>query len=126
MEFIFFLEPQSFDPRKGEFIDEAGDVGKEIKDLSRHHCELYLRVKTFLKALLKVNDITPYLRNEQIYKFPKEYDELYEMRIPKQARGGVFRIYYCKSLNKLNTLILLCTELKHKKKPTKLKAAKEK
>ena len=126
MEFIFFPDPQSFDPQKEEFTDEAGDVGKELEDLSKRRPDLYLRVKSFLKALLKVDDIAPYLRNEQIYKFPKEYEGLYEMRIPKQAHGGVFRIYFCKSLNKLNALILLCAELKHKAKPMKLKTAMEK
>ena len=48
------------------------------------------------------------------------------MRIPKQARGGVFRIYFCMSLRKLNTLILLCAELKHKTKPMKLETAMQK
>ena len=126
MEFIFFPDPQSYDSQRGEFKDQIGDVGKEIKDLSKHHRDLYLRVKTFLEVLLKVSDLTPFLRIEQIYKFPKEYEDLYEMRIPKQARGGVFRIYFCMSLRKLNTLILLCAELKHKTKPMKLETAMQK
>lgn len=125
MEFVFFPDPQSYNPQRGEFKDQAGDVGKDIKDLSKHHRDLYLRVKTFLEALRKVNDISPYLRIEQIYKFPKDHEGLYEMRIPKQARGGVFRIYFCMSLCKLNTLILLCAELKHKTKPMKLGIAME-
>ena len=125
MEFVFFPDPQSYDPQRGEFKDQAGDVGKEIKDLSKYHRDLYLHVKTFLKKLLTVNDITRHLQNEQIYKFPKEYEDLFEMRIPKKARGGVFRIYFCKSLRKLNTLILLCAELKHKTKPMKLGTAME-
>ena len=126
MEYRFFPDSQPCDPQKGDFSDESGDVGKEIKNLSKHNQALFLRVNTFLKALQKVNDLTPFLQNEQIFKFPKEYDDLYEMRIPKQARGGVFRIYFCKSLKALNTLILLCAELKHKAKPMKLKVAMEK
>ncbi len=73
MEFIFFPDPQSYDPQRGEFKDQTGDVGKEIKDLSKRHRDLYLRVKTFLEVLLKVSDLTPFLRIEQIYKFPKEF-----------------------------------------------------
>jgi hypothetical protein len=42
---------------------------------------------------------------------------------PKQARGGVFRIYFCMALNELNMLILLCAELKHKTEPMKLATA---
>ena len=42
---------------------------------------------------------------------------------PKQARGGVFRIYFCMALNELNTLILLCAKMKHKKEPMKLTTA---
>lgn len=125
MEFVFFPNPQSYNPQRGEFKDEDGDVGKEIENLSKRYRDLYLRVNTFLEALRRVNDITLYLQNGQIYKFPKDYEGLYEMRIPKQARGGVFRIYFCMSLRKSNTLILLCAELKHKTKPMKLGIAME-
>lgn len=38
---------------------------------------------------------------------------------PKQARGGVFRIYFCMALNELNTLILLCAKMKQYKELVK-------
>ena len=123
MKFKFFPNVQFFEADKSEPKDEVGDVGKEIKDLSRHRPDLYLRVKSFLKVLSAVMDLSPFLLNEQIYKFPKEYDGLYEMRIPKQAKGGVFRIYFCTAINEISTLILLCAELKHKKEPMKLGTA---
>lgn len=123
MEFKFFPNINTFNPEEMEPKDEMGDVGKEIEDLSKRRLDLYLRVKSFLRTLKNVLDITPYLQNKQIYRFPKEYDGLYEMRIPKQARGGVFRIYFCMSLHELKTLILLCAELKHKKEPMKLDTA---
>lgn len=123
MKFKFFPNMQFFEAGKSEPKDEVGDVGKEIKDLSRHRPDLYLRVKSFLKVLSTVMDLSPFLLNEQIYKFPKEYDGLYEMRIPKQAKGGVFRIYFCMAINEISTLILLCAELKHKKEPMKLGTA---
>jgi hypothetical protein len=123
MRFKFFPNVQFFDPGKSSPKDEMGDVGKEIKELSKHRPDLFLRVKCFLNVLSNVLDLKPFLQNEQIYKFPKEYDGLYEMRIPKQARGGVFRIYFCMAMFELNTLILLCAELKHKKEPMKLSTA---
>ena len=123
MEFKFFPNIRNYDPENTEPKDEIGDVGKELEDLSKRRPDLYLRVKSFLLMLKRVLDLTPYLQNSQIYRFPKEYDGLYEMRIPKQARGGVFRIYFCMSLRELNTLILLCAELKHKKEPMKLATA---
>lgn len=123
MKFKFFPNVQFFETEKAEPKDEVGYVGKEIKDLSRHRPDLYLRVKSFLKVLSAVMDLSPFLLNEQIYKFPKEYDGLYEMRIPKQAKGGVFRIYFCTAINEISTLILLCAELKHKKEPMKLGTA---
>lgn len=112
--------------KKAKFEDLAGDVGKELKGLSKRRPDLYLRVKSFLMALLNVVDILPYLKNEQIYKFQKDKEGLYEMRIPKQAHAGVFRIYFCFSITELQTLILLCAELKHKKEPMKLGNAVEK
>lgn len=113
-----FLRQKKADPK-----DETGDVGKEINDLSRRRPDLYLRVKSFLKVLSAVMDLSPFLLNEQIYKFPREYGGLYEMRIPKQAKGGVFRIYFCMAINEISTLILLCAEMKHKKEPMKLATA---
>jgi|SRR5690554_643596 len=120
MDLIFFPDTHPFDPDKSEAKDEGGDVGKEIKGLSKYRQDLYLRVKSFLKALKKVTDIAPYLQNKQIFKFPQKYDGLYEMRIPKQEKGGVFRIYFCFPKTDLQTLILLCAELKQKTKPMKL------
>src|SRR5574344_2441 len=89
MDLIFFPDTHPFDPDKSEAKDEGGDVGKEIKGLSKYRQDLYLLVKSFLKALKKVTDITPYLQNKQIYRFTQKYDGLYEMRIPKQRKGGV-------------------------------------
>lgn len=97
-----------------------------MKNLSKRRTDLYLRVKTFLMAMLNVEDISPYLINEQIYKFSKDKEGLYEMCIPKQARGGVFRIYFCFSITEARTFILLCAELKHKTEPMKLDKAVEK
>ena len=126
MKLKFFPDTEFFDPQKAKFEDLAGDVGKELKGLSKRRPDLYLRVKSFLMALLNVVDILPYLKNEQIYKFQKDKEGLYEMRIPKQAHAGVFRIYFCFSITELQTLILLCAELKHKKEPMKLGNAVEK
>ena len=120
MDLIFFPDTHPFDPDKSEAKDEGGDVGKEIKGLSKYRQDLYLLVKSFLKALKKVTDITPYLQNKQIYRFTQKYDGLYEMRIPKQRKGGVFRIYFCFSKTNRQKLILLCAELKHETKPMKL------
>lgn len=126
MKLIFFPDPSTFDPQKAEFKDAAGDVGKEIEDLSKRRPDLYLRVRSFLLNILMVTDLLPYLKNGQIYKFPADKDGLYEMRIPKQAHGGVFRIYFCQSMTEFQMLILLCAELKHKKEPMKLSNAIDK
>lgn len=85
-----------------------------------------MKVKAFLTNLAKVNDITPYLQNQQMYKFSGDKIGLFEMRIPKQAGGGVFRIYFCYAVSLADTIILLCAELKHKKEPMKLDNAVEK
>lgn len=120
MDLIFFPDTHPFDPDKSEAKDEDGDVGKEIKKLSKHTRDLYSRVRRFLKTLKKMTDIKPYLQSEQISKITQKYDGLYEMRIPKQRKGGVFRIYFCFSKTNRQKLILLCAELKHDTKPMKL------
>ena len=47
MKLKFFPSTQFFDPDKSEPKDEIGDVGKEVKNLSKHRPDLYLRVKSF-------------------------------------------------------------------------------
>lgn len=108
-----------------EYDTSKGRVGKELKDLSKRYKDVYLRVKAFLENLKSVKDLEEYKKNEEIYQFPGT--DLYEMRIPKQRRGGVFRIYFCFSLenNKTEDLILLDAEMKHKKEPKRLNNAKK-
>jgi len=122
MNFIPFPERTFFDPET-EPKDLVGDVGKELSDLSKQRNDLFLRVKSFLEKLKKEKDITNYLKIQQMEKFTGDKEGLYEMRIPKQARGGVVRIYFCFSETEENTIILLDLELKHKKKPMRLDVA---
>lgn len=126
MVFKFFPDPNPH-PSEADYDSETGDAGRELKKLAKKDRQLYLTVKTFLNKVKQTNDLTPFLQAEQIYRFPGDKNELYEMRIPKQRRGGVFRIYFCKSMedNEKNTLILLCAELKHKPEPMKLDNATE-
>lgn len=123
MKFITYPYSTPFDPDETEPKNLVGDVEKELSDLSKQRNDLYLRVKSFLGKLKKVKDITNYLKNQQIEKFSGDKEGLYEMRIPKQARGGVVRIYFCFSVTEENTIILLDLELKHKKKPMRLDVA---
>ena len=44
MEFKFFPNIRTYDPENTEPKDEAGDVGKELEDLSKRRPDLYLRV----------------------------------------------------------------------------------
>ena len=59
-------------------------------------------------------------------KFSGKYEGLYEMRIPPEAQGGVFRIYFCISETEEKKLILLSAELKHEKNPARIEAAYDK
>ena len=56
-------------------------------------------------------------------KFSGDKTGLYEMRIPPEAHGGVFRIYFCFSETEEKTLILLSAELKHEKEAARSDAA---
>ena len=126
MQIKFFPKDTLFDSENTEPKDEGGDVGKELSDLSKQRNDLYLRVKSFFKQLKNVKDIASYLKIKQMEKFTGDKEGLYEMRIPKQAQGGVVRIYFCFSETEENTIILLDLELKHKKKPMRLDAAYKK
>ena len=125
MNLLFYPGLDSAD-KQGGYDEINGAVGKAIKDLSRHHQEIFFRVKSFFEKLEKVANLQEYIKVGEIYQFPGS--DLYEMRIPKQRRGGVFRIYFCFSLEKDGNrdLILLDAELKHKKKPMRLENAKSK
>ena len=109
-----------------EYDAAKGNVGKELKDLSKRYKDVYLKVKAFFRKLKDTKDLDEYKKAEEIFQFPGT--DLFEMRIPKQRRGGVFRIYFCFSLEdgKTEDLILLDAEFKHKKEPMRLNAAKAK
>ena len=100
-------------------------MGKELKDLSKYHKDVFEKVRAFLTKLKGAARLQDYITAEEIYRFPGA--DLYEMRIPKQRRGGVFRIYFCPSLEegKTNELILLDAEFKHKKEPMRLDSARK-
>lgn len=44
MKLKFFPDVEFFDPQKAKFDDLAGDVGKELKNLSKRRPDLFLRV----------------------------------------------------------------------------------
>ena len=98
MKLIFFPNSQPLDPDKSDPENEVGDVGKEIKKLKRN-VRLFSRVNEFLKKLQKNKDITSFLLSQQMKKFSGKYEGLYEKRIPPEAQGGVFRIYFCMRKN---------------------------
>ena len=125
MNFKFYPGFDNADFEKG-YDTAKGCVGKELKDLSKRYRDVFLKVCTFLEKLKDTKNLQEYINAEEIYQFPGT--DLYEMRIPKQRRGGVFRIYFCFSLEqkKSEDLILLDAEFKHKKKPMRLDNAKEK
>lgn len=122
MNLIPFPSKQPFDPFKSEPENQVGEVGKEIKKLKRYP-RLYLPVKTFLKKLKQTEDISPFLRSKHMKKLSGNNTGLYEIRIPPEAQGGVFRIYFCFSETEEKTLILLSAELKHEKEPARIEAA---
>ena len=122
MKLKFFPNTQPFDPDKSEPENEVGEVGKEIKKLKRN-LRLFLPVKVFLKKLVEAEDIAPFLQSKHMKKFSGNKAGLYEIRIPPEAHGGVFRIYFCFSETEEKTLILLSAELKHETDPTRIEAA---
>lgn len=111
---------------KDGYNEAKGCVGKELKDLSKYHKDVFEKVRAFLTKLKGAERLQDYITAEEISRFPGT--DLYEMRIPKQRRGGVFRIYFCSSLEegKTNELILLDAEFKHKKEPMRLDSARKK
>lgn len=125
MNLKFYPGLEDVDLRCG-YDETRGYVGKALKDLSKRYSDVFLRVNVFFNKLENVKKIDEYLKNEEIYQFPGT--DLFEMRIPKQRKGGVFRIYFCFSLedDKSDDLILLDAEMKHKKQPMRLNNAKDK
>lgn len=102
-----------------------GIVAKEIEKLARSQKDLYMRVQDFLRKLLEAEDVQPFFDSGFLAGLQ---GGLYEMRIPPQRKGGVFRIYFCYNELKASerTLVLLDAELKHRKEARKIGSAREK
>lgn len=121
MNFKFFPDKEPLSSDK-DYKDAAGDVGREIDKLSKGDQELFARVQSALNKLKQVRNLDVYFKLQWI----KPFGGLYELRIPPTRNKGVFRIYFCFDLKNSETLILLCAEVKHKKKPMKEETAKKK
>ena len=91
------------------------------KDL-RKRTALLLRVERFLKRVEKLDSLDTLYACKDAYSLD---DGLEEFRIPKQAKGGVVRIYFCRSHTEPGTLYLLEAELK-KGEPRKIDTARAK
>lgn len=124
MLFIFYPDTMEFSEINLDEIPK-GSVAKEIVKLSKKHKNLYLRVKIFLNKIKDADDISIYFSTGELFNLK---DGLYEMRIPPQRKGGVFRIYYChKELKESSkVLILLDAELKHEEEAGKITTARGK
>ncbi|MBD5412077.1 MAG: hypothetical protein HDR51_04925 [Treponema sp.] len=122
MNFLFYPDTEEF-AQNIPYEEAEGVVGKEIKKLKKQHKNIYLRVKSFLNKICEVNNLNEFYERETIRDLG---GGLNEIRIPKQNKGGVFRIYFCKSKNNDNLLILLDAEFKHKKKGERIEIARKK
>ena len=125
MFFVFYPEVTEIFQEFPLGSQPRGTVAKEIKRLSRIQRDLYLRVRDFLKNLEVIEDVQSYFDLGYFYNLR---DGLYEMRIPPERKGGVFRIYFCYEDLSVDskTLILLDAELKHETAAKRLDAAKDK
>lgn len=113
-----------FYPGEEEFTDEdnlpRGPVVKELNKLLKKDPRLYMRVMKFLQNVRKSDTLNPFEETQEIKKLDKS--GLREMRIPPQAKGGVFRIYFG-IFN--GVIVLINAELKHKKEASKIEIAKK-
>lgn len=125
MFFVFYPEVTEIFQEFPLDSQPRGTVAKEIKRLSRIQRDLYLRVRDFLKNLEVIEDVQSYFDLGYFYNLR---DGLYEMRIPPERKGGVFRIYFCYEDLSVDskTLILLDAELKHETAAKRLDVAKNK
>lgn len=89
------------------------------KDLVKHK-DLPLLVELFFMKLEAMKDPGDLFISGQL-AFLRE--GLCEMRIPKQRRGGVVRIYFCFSRVEKATIVILDAELKHEKSPSRMETA---
>lgn len=81
-----------------EYKDEGGYVGNEISDLLKKNKTrwVYLRVVDLLdKLALEENEGLKHYFSNEILKNIR--NGITEIRVPKQDKKGVFRIYYCSS-----------------------------
>lgn len=125
MQFVFYPDSIEYEMVFPLSKIPNGIIPKELNKLSRKQQKLFLLVKVFLEKLEKINDLSFY---HETNRFECLGDGLYEMRIPKQRQGGVFRIYFCYQNLDVNSdvLVLLDAEVKHKTKPQRMDVARRK
>jgi len=105
--------------------ENRSSVKKYIESLEKKHKKIYDLTQIDLRTIEQngvkaINDF----KKQGICK--SLGDGLYELRIPKNARGGVLRIYFQFHHFQKDTIIILDAEFKKKKKGDTKKARKNK
>ncbi|ACR80643.1 hypothetical protein [Kosmotoga olearia] len=82
-----------------------------LNDLKKKRPALHKKVDLQIKKLMRANIFifNEMIKNKNIYPLG---DGLYELRVPKRAKGGVVRLYFMFSPWEEEALILLDAELK--------------
>lgn len=86
----------------GEFLDKSG----------RRRPDLVALVNAFLLKLTQMDNLDGLFLTQQLKPLGQN---LIEMRIPKQLRSGVVRVYFCWSRSVKNCAVLLAGEIKQDK-----------
>lgn len=89
------------------------------KDVVKHK-DLTALVELFFMKLEPMQDLGELFRSGQL-AFLR--NGLCEMKIPKQRRGEVVRVYFCFSKTESATIIILDAELKHERSPSRMDSA---
>ncbi|MGC9384405.1 MAG: hypothetical protein ACP5D6_07390 [Kosmotogaceae bacterium] len=113
MKIVFYPEPLQNEGKK--------HVKSFLNELKNKHPDLHKKVDFEFKKIIKGKYFIfkEMISNGVITNLGKG---LYELRVPKRAKGGVVRIYFMFSPMERETLILLDAELK-KQKAASIKTA---
>lgn len=99
-------------PNNTVIANNAGPVCKFLKDLARKKPSLWNLVDARIKEIKKEINLK-HLENQKIVeKLNGLAVPIHELRVPKQRRGGVVRIYFGYKTNDNNTIVFLAGELK--------------
>ncbi len=101
-------------------VDNKYGISKVLNKLRRKQARIWSLFYSMIESITEAEDLKQFEDQEIVTRLTGRQVRLYELRIPKRAKGGVLRVYFGYLDNKKrNEIMLFTAEFKKRGKANK-------